>query len=235
MKAKRKRQAFSREHEIEEIIRMLRSSYDEEHGGFGAPRKFPNPEAIDFLISGYVRTGDEGLRSMITTTLNNIAAGDIHDKTEDGFFRYATRPDWSGPHYEKMLEVNAGLIRNYALASIALNEKTYEKTASETAGYIMKDLYDKDTGGFFGSQDADEAYYKSMERKGLKRPSVDPTIYADSNSQAVIALLSLYAATGDAGLLSAGRSAADFMLNNLYSKKDGVYHYYSKKINMRGE
>ena len=216
------------EHEIAEIVRLLRSSYDEKYGGFGVSQKFPNPDAIDFLLQEYVRTGDEGIKTMITNTLNNIAENEIHDKTEAGFFRYSTRPDWSEPHYEKMLEVNAGLIRNYALSSIVLKDKTYERTASETTGYIMRNLYDKDTGGFFGSQDADEAYYKSGDRKDLKRPSVDPTIYADSNSQAIISLLSSYAAAGDAGLLSAGRNAADFMLKDLYSKKDGVYHYYSK-------
>lgn len=35
------------------------------------------------------------------------------NEVEGGFFRYATLPDWSKPHFEKMLDGNAGLLQNY--------------------------------------------------------------------------------------------------------------------------
>ncbi len=71
-------------------------------------QKFPNPEAIDFLVSEFSRNRDEEIKEMITLTLDRMEAGGIHDNISGGFFRYSTRPDWSSPHYEKMLESERG-------------------------------------------------------------------------------------------------------------------------------
>lgn len=37
----------------------------------------------------------------------------LEDPVEGGFFRYATRADWTVPHYEKMLAGNAELLAAY--------------------------------------------------------------------------------------------------------------------------
>jgi uncharacterized protein YyaL (SSP411 family) len=47
-----------------------------------------------------------------------MAEGDLYDRAEDGFFRYATQRDWSVPHYEKMLEDNAKLAHVYLEAAL---------------------------------------------------------------------------------------------------------------------
>ncbi len=44
---------------------------------------------------------------MITTTLDAMAAGGIHDQLGGGFARYSTDDDWLVPHFEKMLYDNA--------------------------------------------------------------------------------------------------------------------------------
>ena len=40
---------------------------------------------------------------MVEKTLDNMQNGEIYDKNNGGFFRYATTSTWSNPHYEKML------------------------------------------------------------------------------------------------------------------------------------
>ncbi|MBS1127500.1 MAG: hypothetical protein H6Q93_1489, partial [Nitrospirae bacterium] len=158
--------------DLKRTVNNLRSAFDRQHGGFGMGQKFPNPEAIDFLLSAFTGSGDEETKEIITLTLDRMAAGEIYDDIGGGFFRYATRSDWSSPHYEKMLDLNAGLVRNYASASLALGKDSYRMVLGGTIGYIMHNLYDPKTGGFYGSQDADEGYYTAKTRGGPP-PHVD--------------------------------------------------------------
>ena len=39
-----------------------------------------------------------------------MGASPLRDPVDGGFFRYATRADWSEPHYERMLTDNALLL-----------------------------------------------------------------------------------------------------------------------------
>ncbi len=220
--------------DIARITNMLESSYDKRHGGFGLWQKFPNPDAIDFLLSEYLNTSDPELQTMISTTLEKMSEGEIYDHVEGGFFRYATAPNWSAPHYEKMLDLNAALIRNYASACIVFGSSNYRKVLNKTITYIGKYLYDKKTGAFYGSQDADEEYYRRTERAGLKPPHVDSAIYADSNAQMITGLIFAYGATGEKSLIRMAKRAADFIMKNLYSDDDGTYHYYFEQKHLSG-
>ena len=60
-----------------------------------------------------------GCDEVLHLTLTRMAAGDVYDRVEKGFFRYATRRDWTVPHYEKMLEDNARLATLYLDAALA--------------------------------------------------------------------------------------------------------------------
>lgn len=164
-----------------------------------------------------------------------MAGGGIYDRVEGGFFRYSTRPDWSAPHYEKMLELNAGMIKNYADASLVLHKSDYIETVRGTIGYIMANLYDTGSGLFYGSQDADEEYYKGDDRDGLSPPYIDMISYTDSTSLMISALLSAYNATGEEEYLRISERAAGFIIKKLYQKEDGVFHYFrDSKGGLRG-
>jgi uncharacterized protein YyaL (SSP411 family) len=212
--------------EIGNIVQMLKDAFDPAHGGFGTGQKFPDPDAVDFLLSVYARDQDRQIGSIVVKTLDGMADHGLFDKVEAGFFRYATKPDWSEPHYEKMLAVNAGLIRNYARASEILGMKKYATVAERTVQYVRAHLQDPASNAFYGSQDADEEYYRKKERTGLKQPLVDRTVYADSSSLMISGLLSAYEATGRREYLDDAVKGADFMLRKLYSAPDGVYHYF---------
>ena len=213
------------EADLKRTVSTLKSAFDKKHGGFGIPQKFPNPEAIDFLVSEFTRSRDEEIKEMITLTLDGMSAGGIHDDISGGFFRYATRPDWSSPHYEKMLDVNAGLARNYASAFLALGKDNYRKVLDGTISYVVNNLYDKKTGVFYGSQDADEGYYTSKKRGGPP-PRADTTIYAGPNALMISALAAAFGVTGSKEYLNQAEKAAGFMIRNLYSREKGIYRYY---------
>lgn len=218
-------QAKPEKADLKRTVANLRSAFDRQHGGFGTAQKFPNPEAIDFLVSEFTRSRDEETREMIALTLDRMGEGGIHDDIAGGFFRYATRPDWSSPHYEKMLDLNAGIARNYADASLAFGKDSYRKVLDGTISYVMNNLYDRKTGVFYGSQDADEGYYIAKTRVGPP-PRVDTTVYAGPNAQMITALVAASGATGSKEYLEQAEKAAGFMVRNLYSEDKGIYRYY---------
>jgi uncharacterized protein len=220
---------------IDDILQLVKSSFDEKNGGFGTGQKFPNPDTIDFLLSVYGRRGDRESLMIATTTLDHMMRGGVHDKIEGGFFRYATKPDWSDPHYEKMLDVNAGMIRNYANAALATGSKEYIHIIDDTVGYARSNLYDASLGAFFGSQDADEVYYQSNNRGGLQTPSVDKTVYTDSLSLMISALVSAYEATGRNEYLALAMQSGDFALKNFSAGNSGCFHSIrDKKLGLKG-
>jgi len=211
---------------IDNIIQKTKNSFDEEHGGFGSGQKFPSPPTLDLLLSIFVKTNDREVKKVMTATLDHMAAGEIHDRVEGGFFRYATEPDWSKPHYEKMLDVNAGLIRNYADAGRVFGREDYRRIADQTIRYVRASLFDRRSGAFYGSQDADEEYYRRHDRKGLKIPGIDRTVYADSSALMITSLAAASSSTGNGDYLAMAKQGADFLLDRLYSVDQGVFHSY---------
>jgi uncharacterized protein YyaL (SSP411 family) len=211
--------------DLRKVVTSLKSAFDRQHGGFGVTQKFPNPEAIDFLVSEFTRSGDVETKEMITLTLDSMGEAGIHDDIDGGFFRYSTRPDWSMPHYEKILDLNAGIAKNYASAFLVFGKDSYRKVLDGTISYIMHNLCERKTGAFYGSQDADEAYYMAKKR-GARQPYADATIYAGPNAQMITALVAASGATGSKEYLEQAEKAASFMLRDLYSEKEGVYRYY---------
>jgi len=207
------------------IVGLLQGSFDREQGGFGTGQKFPDPDALDFLLAVHAGTGDSRAKEMAVVTLDRMAAAALYDRVEGGFFRYATQPDWSSPHYEKMLEVNAGLIRSYANAALMFRSERYRKIVRQSTAFVLDRLFDRASGALYGSMDADESYYQAKDRRKLKQPAVDQTVYADGASLMISAFASAWAATGDASLLKTAGSAADLLMGSMYRPGDGVLHW----------
>ncbi|MFQ6013676.1 MAG: DUF255 domain-containing protein, partial [Thermoplasmata archaeon] len=97
----------------EEILGHLLQQYDEVYGGFGGAPKFPQPDVLDLALYHYQSSGNDFFRKVVERSLDGMAGGGMYDRVEGGFFRYSVTRDWSEPHYEKMLDVNVGLLRNY--------------------------------------------------------------------------------------------------------------------------
>ena len=116
--------------------------------------KFPQAMTIDFLCRELVRTGAPETREMITTTLDAMAAGGIHDQLGGGFARYSTDETWLVPHFEKMLYDNALLTRAYLHGYLVTGEARYRAVVEDIVGYVLRDLADP-AGGFYSAEDAD--------------------------------------------------------------------------------
>ncbi len=135
-------------------VRNVGAQFEPQWGGFGRAPKFPQAMTVDFLCRELVRTGAPELREMITTTLDAMAAGGIHDQLGGGFARYSTDDTWLVPHFEKMLYDNALLTRAYLHAYLVTGEARYRAVVDDIVGYVLRDLSDPD-GGFYAAEDAD--------------------------------------------------------------------------------
>ena len=76
-----------------------------------------------------------------------MARSELRDPVEGGFFRYATRGDWTVPHYERMLTDNAQLLE------VALDAGDAD-TARGIARFLL-DVLQQPAGGFGAAQDSE--------------------------------------------------------------------------------
>jgi len=140
---------------IQEIVDAALKMFDEQHGGFGSAPKFPHPSIIDLLIDQYVRSGDEQLKHVFTTTLEKMAHGGVYDQLAGGFHRYSVDERWIVPHFEKMSYDNSELLKNYVRAYQATGSESFANVARDIIRWMDEVLSDRKHGGFYASQDAD--------------------------------------------------------------------------------
>lgn len=168
-----------------DIATTIAVNFDIDYGGFGFEPKFPQTDALEYALLRYRYHGEKEMLTVVTKTLDKMGNGGIYDQVEQGFFRYSTTRDWSIPHYEKMAEDNARLLAVYLHAFQLTSKPLYKDRAEGIVKYVNTSLSDSEQGGFFGSQDADEEYYKLdlAGRKTEKTPAIDRTIYTNYNAE----------------------------------------------------
>jgi len=71
--------------DLERIVRIIKNSFDPRYGGFGGFQKFPNPYAIEFLLTYYRDKQDRDVEHIIRKTLDAMSSGEIYDKVEGDF------------------------------------------------------------------------------------------------------------------------------------------------------
>jgi uncharacterized protein YyaL (SSP411 family) len=141
---------------LEKIIASSVKQFDEKHGGFGSQPKFPHPGALDMLIDAAQR-GDAAAENVAKVTLQKMAAGGIYDQLAGGFHRYSVDERWIVPHFEKMAYDNSELLKNYAHAFQAFGGAEFAEMAKDILRWMDAWLSDRERGGFYASQDADDS------------------------------------------------------------------------------
>jgi uncharacterized protein len=219
------------------VAEWVERAYDPTFGGFGRAPKFPQPWAVELLFRLHARTGEARWRSMATGTLDAMREGELCDLIDGGFFRYATSDDWSAPHTEKLLDVNARLLSIYLEAYRATNAISYRTTAQEVAGYLLSTLMvegpivDGQAGGvwFGGSQTADRDYYHGSQEERLEAepPSIDRTLYMDRNAMAASALLASGGTLQKPDDRELGLTLLEFLWMHGQSPDGGMGHYWN--------
>jgi len=201
---------------IGSVVTLITRNFDARHGGLGHDQKFPMSDAWALLLAAYAQTQDQQLLDQVTKTLVAMGTKGMYDLVAGGWFRYSTTPDWSVPHFEKMLEDHGRLLPVYlsalalvrrggtsspaqlqtgpaGVAQVQSTAEILENTIRAALGYLTTTLLrdQVDLSYFAGSQDADEAYYllSGDERAKLEAPFIDWRLYADWNALMVSALL----------------------------------------------
>ena len=195
------------------FVERLASYEDLEFGGFGTAPKFPVATALSFLL-GRGELGDEAAGDLARRTLDAMAASPLRDPIEGGFFRYATKRDWSEPHYERMLYDNALLLGCYARAG-------RPAIAEGVAGFLLEHLR---VGPVFASaQDSESTvdgarveggYYalSAAERASQTPPALDEKVLTGWNGLAIENLALAGTLLDRPSWVAAARDAADYLL-----------------------
>lgn len=176
----------------EQFYSQLNSFFDPVNGGFGLEPKFFYSDLLGFLIWRVSVLKDSHARQMLDLTCARMSKGQVFDKVEGGFFRYAAHQDWSFPHFEKLLEDNGYLLSLYFWAYKLFNKDEYLTVINKNLYWLFTMLYDHSSGLFFASQDADEGYCKlPLTERGKHSPAVDRTILTDANAVLAISFFHL--------------------------------------------
>jgi uncharacterized protein YyaL (SSP411 family) len=117
-------------------VARLEASFDQAHGGFGGPPKFPSPGNLFFLWEA----GGADARHMVVETLHHMGEGAIYDQVGGGFHRYALDAAWRVPHFEKMLYDNAHLGELLAVAARETGDADLERLARGTFDFVLAQM-----------------------------------------------------------------------------------------------
>jgi hypothetical protein len=208
------------------VAETIASGYDAEYGGFGDAPKFPQPEVLEFLLARWRAHNDPHAYEMVARTIREMSRGGMYDHAEGGFFRYSTTRDWSVPHFEKMAEDHAGLIRVLAQLHIWSAHSDWRDILRSALRYVNVVLRDSRTGLYAGSQDADESYFAlDLEaRRTREGPFVDRRSY--SNWTAALAGACAWSATAlDDDALAAGAAQTLDALHDHVRDGDGLLYH----------
>jgi hypothetical protein len=129
---------------------------DSMHGGFGTGEKYLLTPELDYLLSLASR-GDGEARDVLRRFVTAVVTSPLHDIEEGGFHRYSVTREWSAPHYEKLLEVQAVMIEALAVDAATQAEALVQnrEVLRRTLGFLDAHLLDPETGLYFASQNAD--------------------------------------------------------------------------------
>jgi uncharacterized protein YyaL (SSP411 family) len=141
---------------VDSVIESALHLFDEAHGGFGSAPKFPHASAIDLLLERYQSSRDPRLLRVVERSLTGMAEGGVYDQLAGGFHRYSVDERWCVPHFEKMTYDNSELLKNFLHGYQVTRQPLFRETAVGIIAWVGEVLSDRERGGFYGSQDADQ-------------------------------------------------------------------------------
>lgn len=211
---------------IRAVTDQLSQAEDTTFGGFGGAPKFPSAPLLEFLADVAADGGDSDSRDdsggdgdgddssvadgLVDRSLHAIRRSELTD-ADGGVFRYATRRDWTVPHYERMLYDNAGLL------AVAGAEQARGIAA------FLRDTLRREDGAFVAAQDSESTidgrrvegeWYRLPlgERARLDPPPLDDQVLTGWNGLAIRGLAIAGTRHGDDEMIALARGAADALL-----------------------
>lgn len=205
---------------LSDAVAQLAADEDPAHGGFGGAPKFPVAPVLAFLTAA----GPDGV-ALATRTMRRMGASALRDPVEGGFFRYATRADWTEPHYERMLSDNALLLDVAAdLRRAGGGEPWVADLAHGVIDFLLT-VMRLPSGAFASAQDSESTidgrrdeggYYRRDEagRAELAPPALDEKVLTGWNGLAIGALAKAGAVFGEPAAIDAARQAAELLIRD---------------------
>jgi len=136
-----------------------------------------------------------------------------------------------------MLETNAAMLHLYLDAGSRLGLARFTERGADILRYVQNCLADPVDGGWWGSQQADPAYYATASHDGRRKvtpPEVSRVLYADWNATMVGSALKAAAVFKDDGLRDFALKSFERVLLACYRPGHGVAHYFDGEPRVRG-
>jgi uncharacterized protein YyaL (SSP411 family) len=195
----------------DDVLAATIDSFDGRNGGFGTEPKFAYMDAIELLYVHGLR-GDADLLRMADQTLDGMLAGELR-AADGGFYRYALQADWTEPRREKLLAMNAGMLRIYALAAQLRGRADWRAIAEDVVAWANQHLRRSD-GLWLGNQPID----------GAER---DEVLYTNYNALWIAALAEAGARLGHAPWISEAAEAFGTLYAKMRTDSGLFWHYRS--------
>ncbi len=130
-----------------------------------------------------------------------------------------------------MCEDNAKLLTNFLEAYQVTADKSFRDTAMGILGYVDAKLSDQENGGFYGSQDADEVYYTLSldERKKMKAPKIDRTLFVNWNAMMVSSYLFASVVLEEEKCQRFALQTVELLMESAFSPEKGMNHFLIDK------
>lgn len=142
------------------LVRILSDYYDPENGGFGNNHKFPPHSTLLYLLYQMSVDDSPSIRTICTKTLDAMMMRGLNDHLQGGIFRYCVDPEWTIPHFEKMLYDQAMSLWVYSLAYRVTSVQRYGKMAEKILRCLQESFLRN--GLFITGHDADTEHHEGM-------------------------------------------------------------------------
>jgi len=209
--------------------------YDTKHGSWGFDQKFLDWGSTEYAMAR-ARMGDQKSEGMAKQSLNAQFA--LIDPAWGGVYQYSVGGDWNEPHFEKIMNFQAGNLRICSLAYDEWHDPAYLKAAQDVHKFLKTFLMSPE-GAFYTSMNADvvdgkhsAAYFKLDDAARRKQgiPRIDKHMYSRENGWAIDAIAELYGATGDQQYLDEAVKAANWIIANRAIEGSGGFRHDAKDL-----
>ncbi|MGI4877292.1 MAG: thioredoxin domain-containing protein, partial [Janthinobacterium lividum] len=140
---------------LDHVCRGLAEGVDPLYGGFGTDGpKFLHAAGHELLLRAWRRTGRSFYLEAAAGSLAQILDGAVFDHVGGGFHRYAVDDRWHVPHFEKMLNDNAMMIRLCTQLWQATRHSLFSVRVRSTIEWLIREMRLPD-GSFASSLAAD--------------------------------------------------------------------------------
>ncbi|MEO8557882.1 MAG: DUF255 domain-containing protein [Rhodospirillales bacterium] len=210
------------------LDKIFLEAYDKAFGGFGDAQRYLQIENVEYA-STRLSDGSQW-HDIVQRTL--AGARQLIDPVWGGMYQYSEAPDWTKPHYEKLLNVQLAAARLFSQAYVQLHDPADLKAAKAIGDYLLNHMRGSQ-GAFYASQDADVSqavhgkdFYAldDAARRKTQQPRIDTNLYARENGWAISALAAYYDVSNDTASLDAAVAAAKWIEANRKTPGGGFAH-----------